>query len=75
MKTGKEWFALLPKEVQAKVKRNWENQSQERKNTWDYEMNREEDSLDYWLMGVFVFSKTPEGCDFWWEIIAKYEQK
>ena len=75
MKTGKEWFALLPKEVQAKVKRNWENQSQERKNTWDYEMNWEESTLEMWLICLFVFEKTPEKKNYWWEIIAKYEQK
>ena len=73
MKTGKEWFALLPKEVQAKVKKNWEQYKGNL--TWDYEMNREESTLEMWLICLFVFEKTPEKENYWWEIIKKYETK
>ena len=55
MKTVKDWFELLPKDIRVKAYAN----------TYKFKLNTKESSLFKALDSSFVWANSPEGQDYW----------
>lgn len=63
--TGREYFAMLNEVEQAQFESNFDNCRLKEGDSFAYFMIDDYEDFDTFISSAFLFSKTPEGTDYW----------